>query len=122
MPTRHTSLAGLLLIFPAALFMAALVLRDLVPVQHQLARDAQLLIMWYAGRIWTLWVLLLALPLIVLILGCSALLGHWADPKQRSRQEVLANMRWDGPTLLIAATTFAAGAILARVVLHMLAN
>jgi len=30
--------------------------------------------MWYSGRIWTLWILLFALPFAVLVTGCVTLL------------------------------------------------
>jgi hypothetical protein len=122
MKQRIVAVTGLAFIFPAALFMAALLLRDLLPAQHDLARTAQQLIMWYAVRMWTLWLLLLALPFAALILGCSALVGHWNDATRYSGQDLLAKVRWDAPTILISTTTVGAGVILARVVLHMLAN
>ncbi|MGB7439101.1 MAG: hypothetical protein WBR26_25565 [Candidatus Acidiferrum sp.] len=53
----------LVLIFPAVLFMAALVLRNLQPLQYEAARSVQQLVMWNAGRMWALWFLLLRLPL-----------------------------------------------------------
>jgi hypothetical protein len=122
MRTRLLALTELALIFPAALFMTALLLRYFLPTQHEPALSAQRLIMWYAGRMWTLWVLLLALPLIVLILGCSKLLDRWHNATPHTSQELLANVWRDVPTLLITVTTAAAGIILAIVVLHMLAN
>jgi hypothetical protein len=112
MRTRLVAAFELLLILPAALFMAALVARNLPPLQD----SAQQLVMWYAGRIWTLWVLLLALPLTVLVTGCSTL----ADSLQSGR--ILSVVREDLATLSLAVTTVLAGAILVIVVLHMLAN
>ena len=103
----------LVLIFPAALFMTALVLRNLPQFEH----GAQQLVMWYAQRLWTLWVLLLGLPLTVLVSGCAPLARDW----ERSMQS-LAMIRTHSGTLFIAATTAGAGVILAIVVLHMLAN
>jgi hypothetical protein len=122
MRTRIIAVTELAFIFPAALFMTALLLRNLLPLQHEPARSAQQLIMWYAGRTWTLWLLLLALPFIVLIIGCVALVDRWNDATRHTGQELLAKLRWDVPTLVITATTVAAGIILAIVVLHMLAN
>jgi hypothetical protein len=66
MRTRVIAVMELVLIFPAVLFMTALVLRNFQPLQYEPARSAQQLVMWYAGRMWTLWFLLLGLPLIVL--------------------------------------------------------
>jgi hypothetical protein len=66
MRTRIIAVLELVLIFPAALFMTALMLRNLQPLQYEPARSAQQLVMWYAGRMWTLWVLLLGLPFLYL--------------------------------------------------------
>jgi hypothetical protein len=49
MKTRFVAVIEVLLLSPAALFMAALVLRNL-PLQYQLAHSAEQLVMWYAGR------------------------------------------------------------------------
>ena len=112
MRNRIVAAFELLLILPAALFMAALVARNLQPLQD----SAQQLVMWYAGRIWTLWVLLLALPLTVLVTGCAT----WADSFQSGR--ILSVVRADLAMLSLAVTTVLGGAILVIVVLHMLAN
>ena len=66
---RSVIVAQLLLIFPSALFMGALVVRELQPLQNEPAHTAQQLVMWYAARMWTLWVLLIALPFAVLVTG-----------------------------------------------------
>ena len=124
MQTRLIAAAQLVLLFPAALFMAALVVRELRPLQYEPAHSAQQLVMWYAARMWTLWVLLLALPMMVLISGGGTLLRNWnrdAAVTQNVRQ-ALAAVRGRLATLLIAATTLAAAAILAIVILHMAAN
>lgn len=113
MRTHAIAAIELVLVFPAALFMTALVLRNLPQFEH----SAQQLVMWYAGRTWTLWVLLLGLPLTVLVSGCATLARDWGGDMQS-----LAIIRTHSATLLIAATTAGAGVILAIVVLHMLAN
>jgi hypothetical protein len=124
MRTRIIAVMELVLIFPAALFMAALALRNLQPLQYEPAHSAQQLLMWYARRMWALWVLLLGLPFIVLVTGCAALLHSWdrdVVPPLTARQW-LATIRARLATLFIAATTLIAGIILAIVVLHVLAN
>ena len=124
MRTRTIAAIELALIFPAALFMTALVVRNLQPLQYEPAHAAQQLVMWCAGRIWTLWLLLLALPLTVLVTGCATLLHRWTrdmELRQTARQSFAAT-RAHLATLLVAATTLTAGGILAIVVLHMLAN
>jgi len=112
---RTIATTQLLLIVPAALFMTAVVVRT---------NTTQQIVMWYAGRGWTLWVLLIGLPLSVLVIGCTTLLESWND------DGALRQAAWQTPgavrahlaTVLIAAATVAAGGVLAVVGLHMLAN
>lgn len=121
MRTRLIAALDAFLILPAALFMAALVLRELPPLQS----SAQQFVMWYAGRVWTLWVLLLALPFTVLVTGGFTLLRSWnrgvAMPEE-ARRWLAAVRGQSAATLFVAATTLAAAGILAIVVLHMAAN
>ena len=67
----------LVLILPAALFMTALVVRELETLPYVPAHTAQRIVLWYSGHAWTLWVLLLALPLAVLVIGCTTLARGW---------------------------------------------
>lgn len=124
MRTRVIAVMELVLIFPSVLFMIALVLRNLQPLQYEPARSAQQLVMWYAGRMWTLWFLLLGLPFIVLVSGCDELLRSYNRDilLPLTSQKSLAMVRAHLPSLFIAATTLMAGVILAIVVLHVLAN
>jgi hypothetical protein len=124
MRTRIIAAAQLILIFPAALFMTALVVRSLQPVQYEPAHSAQQVVMWYAARMWSLWILLLALPMAVLVTGCATLLQGWkrgTTLPQAVRQSLTA-IRSHLATLFVAATTLVAGGILAIVVLHMMAD
>jgi hypothetical protein len=124
MRKRVVAVMELVLIFPAVLFMTALVLRNLQPLQYEPARSAQQLVMWYAGRMWTLWFLLLGLPLIVLVSGCAELLRSYNRDifLPLTSQKSLAMVRAHLSSLFIAATTLMAVVILAIVVLHVLAN
>jgi len=115
MRTRIIAAFELVLLFPAALFMTALVVRNLDSAHYGPAHTAQQIIMWYAGRMWTLWVLLLALPMTVLVTGCATLRHNWNPGLQQ-------HVRLHWATLLVAATTLAAAGILLIVILHMLAN
>jgi hypothetical protein len=108
MRTRTLAVLQLLLIFPAALFMAALVVRNLGPPQDEPAHAAQQIVMWYAARLWTLRVLLFALP-------CMALGSGWAALRAR-------NNRAPWPVRLVSVTTAASAGILAIVAFHVLAN
>jgi hypothetical protein len=120
---RIIAVSELLLIFPAVLFMTAVVVRNLGS-QYELAHTAQRVIMWYAGQMWTLWVLLLALPFAVLVTGCATLLCGWNRDQELPNisHRPLALFRPHPATLFVAATTVAAASILMIVVLHMLAN
>jgi len=121
---RGTVGAQVVLIMPAALFMASLLLRTVGALQSEPARTAQQIVSWYSERLWTLWVLLIALPLVVLGVGCAALLRGWKeDPDLRHAiRRPGAAMRTQLATLGIAVVPLAAGGILVVVVGHMLAN
>ena len=105
---RVSAAMQLLRIFPAALFLTAVVARHVEPFEY----SAQQIVTWYSIRFWTLWVLLICLPLAALVTGCAALLF------KPSTAPVDTNL----PTRIIAAATVAAGLILVTVILHMLAN
>lgn len=104
----------LALILPAAFFLAAVVVRSIPGV----ANPAHQVVMWYANRLWTLWVLLIALPFAALISGCVSLLANVDTRDWRSSWSAAIT----GPRRVIAIETLAAGVILSVVVLHMLAN
>ncbi|MGB2628896.1 MAG: hypothetical protein WAK20_19085 [Candidatus Acidiferrum sp.] len=124
MRSRIIAFLELVLILPAVLFMTALVLRELQPLPYEPARSAQQLVMWYAERMWTLWFLLLGLPLIVLVSGCAELRRSYNRDIFRpfTSQKLLSMVRTHFSFLFIAATTLSAGVILTIVVLHVLAN
>jgi hypothetical protein len=124
MRTRLIAALEFALISPAALFMAALVLRSLQPQQFEPAHSAQQVVMWYAARMWTLWVLLLALPFTVLVTGGGALFSSWRSGTALSQavRQPLVLVREHLSTLFVAAATLAAAVILVIVVLHMAAN
>ena len=112
--TRAIAALDLVLIFPAVLFMIALVIRTL-PLQYEPAHAAQRVVMWYSGKVWTLWMLLLVLPLAVLVTGSATLLRGWnrdVEKPDATRQSLA----------VVTLTTMAAAGILVVVVLHMLAN
>ena len=121
---RALAAAQLLLMFPAILFMGALVVRQLSPLQDEPAHTAHRIVMWYAGRMWTLWALLITLPLAVLVTGCVTLLRSWSNvPELPYRaQHGLAAIYADRPMLCIAMMTLTAGVVLAIVAIHMAAN
>ncbi len=111
LPKRTLALVDLLLLLPAVLFMAALILRGVQPLQFEPAHAAQSIVLWYAGRMWTLWLLLIALPLVVLVSGGLTLFN-----------ESLRHAQTETATRLIAVATLVAGAILAVVAIHVMMN
>ena len=125
LPKRTIAATELLLIFPAALFMTALFVRNLQPLQYEPAHTAERIVTWFAVRPRIgLWGLLIALPLAVLVTGCGTLLRNWRDEvelRQATRQ-ALAAIRVHLAMLLVAGATLTAGGVLAIVALHMLTD
>jgi len=120
---RAVAAAQLLLMFPAIFFMSALVARQVSPLQHEPAHTAGRIVMWYAARMWTLWALLVTLPLAVLVTGCVTLLRSWSNvPELHRTRQGLAAMYADRPMLCVAMMTLTAGVVLAIVAMHMAAN
>jgi hypothetical protein len=105
MNTTRRAIAALelLLVFPATLFMASLLVRQLRPLRYEPSHTAHQIAMWYAGRQWTLWAFLVVMPLAALITGAAVL---------RARKG----------TRFVLATTLIAGAVLVIVTAHMLRN
>jgi hypothetical protein len=112
----------LVLIFPAVLFMASLVVRNFGPLQYEPAHTARQIVMWYAGRGWTLRVLLFALPCMVLLSGCVALRTQHRDTEQPGTQRSLASTHPHWPVRLVSITTVASAGILAVVGFHVLTH
>jgi len=122
---RTVAAMEMLLIFPATLFMAALFVRNLQPQQYEPARSAQRIVMWYASKPHLgLWILLIALPLAVLAIGCGMLLKSWNDDAalRMATRQTVAVVRAHLATLIVAGATLTAGGILAIVVVHMLTD
>jgi hypothetical protein len=122
---RAIAAAELVLIFPAALFMTALFVRNLQPQQYEPAHTAQRIVTWYSVTPHIgLWLLLIALPFAVLVLGSGTLLRSWREePELRdAARHTLVLIRGHLAMLLIALATLTAGIILAIVALHVLTD
>ena len=122
---RSVAALELLFVFPAVLFMSALFARSVQPLQYEPAHTAQRIVDWYAARPHVgLWVLLIALPLAVVVIGSATLMREW----HRNQELRVATLRAIGlirsqvPTILIAGATAMAGSILAIVALHVLSD
>lgn len=120
---RPIAAAEVLLVAPAALFMAALFVRNLQPQQYEPARTAARIVALYASstRI-GLWLLMIALPLTVLILGSIVLVRCWrADSALRqAADQAMAALRAHLAAFLIACATASAFVILAIIALHLI--
>lgn len=111
---RAIAAVQILLIFPAVLFMAALAERAFQPLQNEPVDLAQRIINWYSERLWTLWILLSALPFAVFIIGGVTLLHIW-NTGERSQGG-------NQGTISVAVMTATSAVILVIVGLHTLAN
>ena len=115
----------LLFIAPAALFMTALFMRNLQPQQYEPAHTAQQIVMWYAARTHIgLWLFLMALPTLVLLIGCATLCWQWrkdAELRTATRQ-FLALVSRHLATILVAGASLTALGVLAIVALHTLTD
>jgi hypothetical protein len=120
-----TASVELLLISPAGLFMTALFVRNLQPQQYEPAHTAQQIVMWYAARTQTgLWLFLMALPVLVLLVGCATLWRQWhndAELRTAARQ-FLALTRTHLATILVASASLAAVGVLGIVAVHALTD
>jgi hypothetical protein len=122
---RTVAVVEWLLIFPAALFMAALFVRNLQPVPYEPAETARRIVDWFSARPRLgLQVFLMALPLLAFFLGGTAVMRYWRnDPQLRLAAREMAITAWRHlAALLIAGATLLAGAILAVVALHVLTD
>ncbi len=125
MRTKRTlPAAQLLLMSPALLFMGALAVRRFSAPQLDPAFTAQRIVMWYAHRLWTLYALLITLPIAALMVGCITLRERWTDVRraQSRGRQCLAVVHADRATLFVTLMTLAAGVVLAIVATHMAAN
>ena len=122
---RALAATELLLVFPAALFMTALFVRNLQPEQYEPARTARRLVEWFSARpLLGLDVFLIALPFAALVIGCATVLRRWRSEAElrQTALETLATLRAHLATLLIAGATLMAGAVLAIVALHSITD
>lgn len=127
MKTIRSSLAAaeLILVFPAVLFMTALFVRSIQPIDYEPAHTAQRIVDWYASSVHIgLWLLLIALPLTVLIIGSTTLLRAWRRDQafHDAAVQMLGVIRAHAATLMIASATVTAGGILGVVAFHMLTD
>jgi len=122
---RSVAALELLFVFPAVLFVTALFVRSIQPLQYEPAHTAQRIVDWYAARPHIgLWLLLIMFPLAVIVMGSVTLMREW----RRSQELHIATLRAIGfvrsqaSSILIAGATAIAAGVLAIVALHVLTN
>jgi hypothetical protein len=122
---RTIAAAELLLVFPAALFMTALFVRNIQPEQYEPAHTAARVVVWFSVRRGLgLDVFLIAFPFATFVIGCATVLRSWGSDAElrQAALETLAAVRAHLATLLIAGATLLAGGILAIVALHVVTD
>lgn len=115
---------ALALVGPGVLFVMALLLRQVSPPESQPARTADHIVRWYAAHPqFSLWVLLLFLPVSAFILGSVALLRTWADNPQLQSftWRALAAIPAHWPAVSIGGLTLVSAGVLAMITPHLMA-
>ncbi len=122
---RSIAALELLLVFPAALFMGSLFLRQIQPQQYQPAHAAQAIVDWYTARpAIGLHVCLIAFPLAALFIGTVTVLRNWNDDAElrRGTRETLSFLRTHLEILLVTVAALTAACILAIVTAHVITD
>jgi hypothetical protein len=122
---RSVATLELMLVFAAALFMASLFVRQMQPPQYQPAHAAQLIVEWFSQRPHLgLAVLLIALPLAALVIGCATVQRNWQTDAifREAALEMVTLIRAHFTMLLVTGATLMAGCILAVVAVHMITD
>jgi len=122
--TRAVAIVQVAFILPAALFLTSVLVSVGDPPQYELAHLAQRIVAWYSGKAWTLEFLLILLPFVALVAGCTALFRNWrGEPRPEPvLRASLASIPAPFATLFVGWATLTSASILGVVALHMLAN
>lgn len=115
-----------LMVLPAAVFIAAAILRSLQPSQYEPARTSSAIVNWAAAHVTRLdaAILFLGLPALAAIIGCAVLMRMWhSDEDLRQDLTAMADtIRRHTATVLLTAATAVAGAIFVFSVIHVLTD
>ena len=115
----------LILVFPAALFMAALFVRNIQPPPYEPAQTARRIVEWFALRSRLgLEVFLMALPFTALVMGCVVVLRRWMSDAalRQAASDTFAAIRGHLATIIIFLATLSAAGILGVVGLHVMTS
>ncbi|HEX5133340.1 MAG TPA: hypothetical protein VFX92_12760 [Candidatus Krumholzibacteria bacterium] len=112
----------LALVCPSALFVIALLLRQVPPPGREPNRTADRIVRWYAAHPQlALWVLLLLLPMAAFVLGSAALLRTWDNNAELRYYawRALTEIPEHWPALFIGVATVISAGLLAMVTKHL---
>jgi cytochrome b561 len=115
---KTIAIIELFLVFPAALFMVALFLREVQP----LAQTGRL-VEWFSHHVVLgLYVFLFGMPFAAFVIGCAIVLRSWSSEAEfrRATLDIFTAIRAHAASLLIAGATLMAAGILAIVAMHMI--
>jgi hypothetical protein len=124
--TRLTVIAatGWLLILPALSILGLALVRNLQPAGREPAQTASAILAWMAGAMTptTAAMVFIALPVLALIAGAVVLATRWRTEPQLHADVLAAArlVRGNLATLLIAAATVLAAAVVAAVTGHLI--
>jgi len=113
---------ALALVCPALVFVTALFLRQVQPLESEPARTAERIVTWFAAHPqFGLWVVLLLFPLSAFILGSAALLRTWGEnPKlQYFAWRALAAIPEHWPAVFIGGATLLSLGVLVMITAHL---
>ena len=114
---------ALALVSPALVFVTALTVRQVQPLESNPPRLAERIVTWFAAHPqFGLWVVLLLLPLSAFILGSAALLRTWADnPQLRDfawRALWAIPVHW--PAVFVGGATLLSAGVLTMITAHLM--
>ena len=120
---RVIAIVEMLLIFPAALFMTALFVRNIQPTQFEPAHSAQRIVESFSNHSGLcLHVFLMAMPFSAFLIGGFTVWHQWRnDSRLRdSASNAMAAIRAQAAAWVIAGATLVAGGVLGIVALHVI--
>ena len=122
---RAIAAVELILVFPAALFMTALFVRNIQPDPYEPARTARRVVEWFSARQFVgLDIFLVAMPLAAFVIGCAVVLRSWRNDAElrKATLQTFAVVRAHMAALVIAGATLIAGGVLAIVAVHVVTD
>ncbi|MGH9575310.1 MAG: hypothetical protein ACRD40_17490 [Candidatus Acidiferrales bacterium] len=113
-----------LMILPASIFLAAAVLRQMQPAEFEPTHTSSAIFSWAVSHVThtDAAVIFIALPAIVLLAGCIALLRAWTsiEPFRQDLNDAIGILRRNFAACAVVSAAALGGAILAAVIAHLI--